>query len=612
MKRGLLASRDELSQLASRIERQPFDAFYDRLHRRCSLILESAPAGEAQWRALWHNGQWGAAIQAARTVQGRILDLVIAHHIDRNDAYRDRAIEELKNLISWSTWVDPCHPNLSADLCTAEAAVAAVIGLDWLWEDLSHADRLRIIHAVRDKAVTPYLQGVRDNAWWYTCCSNWNAVVNGGVGLAALALSDEYPDAEHAYREAMAGLKHFFEAFGGEGGWDEGTGYWGYAMRYILLMSEAAGRLDDDQHLLHQRGMEVTGLFPIYFTPNGHAASFGDAATVPLMGALYLLVKHFGLGEVAWWLDTYAFHNDVGTDGYSEAGLAILFRPEDPPAPTGGHLHPLKVYNEIGWAAVADNWPTPALYVAAKTGDLSASHSQHDMNCIQLQADGEMLLCDLGAPPYSLEYFSDSRGDFYEVQARGHNTLVVGQRDHAIDAQGSIIDALSDGAFRWVACDAGEACGPGVHFIRHIVMLLDDRGEVGRSVLVLDELDNPVAEQADLYWHTTGDIRLDKRGKRGVITGSRAKLHFSFASTPAGRFTTSTIKNHGHDLDHVLHAKFPKLSKGLFLTVFSRDRLLAAPAIKKDGNGIRVTAQGTVVKFKKRRHHLQLDSVQLA
>ena len=57
----------------------------------------------------------------------------------------------------------------------------------------------------------------------------------------------------------------------------------------------------------------------------------------------------------------------------------------------------MKVFNEIGWAAMADHWPSPSLYVSAKTGDLSAHHSQHDMNSLQVQVDGEMLLADRGA-----------------------------------------------------------------------------------------------------------------------------------------------------------------------------------------------------------------------
>ena len=225
MRRGLLANLDELTALRQRISRRPFDAFYDRLQRRCSLILEAAPMTEHSWQMLAAQGHRAAATNAARASQRRILDLLVAHHIDSDHAYRDRAAEELRSLISWSTWVDPSHPDLDADICTAEAAVAAVVGLDWLWEELTEADRLRVIRAVRDKAVKPYIHAVKNGAWWYGSCQNWNAVINAGCGLAALALSDEYPAAEKALPLAQAGLEQFFAALGREGGWDEGLAH---------------------------------------------------------------------------------------------------------------------------------------------------------------------------------------------------------------------------------------------------------------------------------------------------------------------------------------------------------------------------------------------------
>jgi len=408
MRRGILANRDELKSLRGRISRKGFDAIYDSLRKRCALILESAPVHETQWRSLWQQGQWCSALGAARTTQGRIFDLAIAHHIDPNTAYRDRAIEELKNLIGWSTWVDPCHNHLPADLCTAEAVVAAVVGLDWLWEDLTEADRLRVLQAIRHKGIEPYREGVQQSVWWCNCGHHWNAVVNCGCGLGALALGDDEPQAQEAYRLAREGVKNFFKALGREGGWDEGVGYWGYAMRYVLLFAEASSRLVDDQTIFCSRGMDATGLFPIYFTPNGHEVSFGDAPAVPLYGTFYLLAKHFGRKEVGWWLDTYAFRRDVSTTGFSTAGLAMLFRPLDPdvhrePQPD---LKLVKVFNEIGWAVMADSWPRPGFYVAAKTGDLAANHSQRDMNSIQLQVDGEILLTDPGGVPLSREYFA--------------------------------------------------------------------------------------------------------------------------------------------------------------------------------------------------------------
>ena len=163
---------------------------------------------EARWRTLWAQGHWGSALQAARAVQGRVLDLLIAHHIDPNTAYRDRSIEELKGLANWSAWVDPCHNHVPADLCTAEAAVAVAVGLDWLWEDLAAGDRKRMLLAVSTKAIGPYLQGVKQGVFWSNCYHHWNAVVNGGIALAALALADRDRDARKAYRLARRNLEH--------------------------------------------------------------------------------------------------------------------------------------------------------------------------------------------------------------------------------------------------------------------------------------------------------------------------------------------------------------------------------------------------------------------
>ena len=624
MRRGILATRDELAALRERIDRKPFDGIYDALCSRCALILETPPVTEANWRTLWEHGFWSSAVTAARTAQGRILDLLIAHHIDRNTAYRDRAIEEIKCLIGWSTWVDPCHNHLPADLCTAEAAVAAAVGLDWLWEDLPEADRLRILQAIRQKAINPYRQAVAQQTWWYTCYHNWNAVVNSGCGLAALALGDEEPAAQEAYRLAVAGLAHFFDALGREGGWDEGTGYWGYAMRYLLLLGEAAQRLLDDRQILHRRGMNTTGLFGVYFTPNGQPASFGDNPAVPLCGTLYLLAKHFGQGEVLRWLDTYAFHRDASTTGWASEGLALLFRPPDADPPREVALTPVKVFHEIGWAALADRWPRPTLYVAAKTGDLAANHSQRDMNSLQLQLDGEMLLIDLGHGPPSREYFSDARGDFYEVQACAHNTVTVAHRDHQIDARGEIVDADSGKNFRWVACDAETACGDNVRFIRHVVMLVDPAGDIGQMVVVLDDISDPDDEQVDLAWHTEGRLHLDPATRTGTITGASAAMHFALgawrepeAATVNLSVTAETRQPTANQMQprrphNILHVSADIPGRLLLASVFSRQPLAGAPRIAEGRNGELVLHAGpATLTFKSRKTRLHLHQVTL-
>lgn len=610
MRRQILASKDELRSLRDLISKRPYDSIYDMLRKRCALILEAAPATEAQWRSLSAQGDPAAAVKAARTAQGRIFDLVIAHHIDPNYAYRSRAIEELKALCAWSCWLEPAHAEMGVDLCTAEAGVAAAVGLDWLYEDLSEADRLRVIHALRNRLIAPYRQAVANKVWWHTCYHSWNAVINSGCGLAALVLSDEEISAREAYQLAKAGLKHFFDAMGREGGWDEGIGYWGYAMRYVLLLGEAARRSVDDQSIFHFRGMESTGLFPIYFTPNGRYAGFGDSQAVPLYGTLYLLGKHFGLKELSWWLDTFAFHRDVATTDWSAAGLAMLFRPADMEMTAHPDLQPLKVFNEIGWASVADVWPRPAFFVAAKTGDLSANHSYRDMGSLNFQVDGQMMIHDLGLPPFAAQSAQEPDGEFYQVQAACHSTLLVGKRDHRIDAQGAIVEAVLESNYRWVACNAGTACGENVHYIRHLVMLVDEHTHAGKMLLVLDEVTNVAAERIDLFWHSPAVITLGKSaGITGSIAAPASQLHFAMGSN--GEMEGSLIcQQAGHRADNILHATVMPVAKAAIASVFSRDPLRGKIEVKRNAAGdVQVKAGTVMMKFKASKRHLQLQEV---
>ncbi len=606
MRRGILATRDELTALRSKISREPFAAIYNTLHNRCGLILESSPITEDKWRSMWQRGSHAAALLGARTTQGRILDLLIAHHVEPNPAFRDRAIEELKNLVSWTTWVDPCHGNLPADLCTAEAATAAVIALDWLWEDMTRADRLRVLQALRKKAIMPYHRAVTKRAWWYTCYHYWNAVVNSGCGLACLALSDEDPRAEEAYNFARKGLNSFFDALGVEGGWDEGIGHWGYAMRYVLLLGEASSRLLDDQRILHRRGVDSTGKFPVYFTPHGRAASFGDSPTVPLYGTFYLLAKHFGAREVLWWLDTYSFHHDVSTTGWSAAGLALLFRPADAPLVTDVPLKPLKVFNEIGWAATADRWPKPGLYVATKAADLAANNSRRDMNSVQVQVNGEMLLRDLDIR----EYAASLPDGFYQVQARAHNTVVVAERDHRIDAQGSIVEAQVGKNFRWIACDGHTACGENVRFIRHTVMIVDPKQQTGKMLIVLDELANTVGERVDQFWHTHGRLQVKTRSKSGIISGRQADLHFALAATVRTKISTESHDLNHNQTDNVICVTASNATKAMFASVFAPEKIVGKVTFGRcGGNSVVLHAGGATLHFKRRKDRLHLDKV---
>lgn len=607
MQRGLLATGDEIRDASNKLRRNPFSRIYERLLAKCSLILHSAPIMEQQWRRAWQTGRWGAALVAARIAQGRLWDLLIAHHLDANRAFRDRAVEELKQLTRWSTWTDPCNAEMPADLCTAEAVMAAAVALDWLADDLTEADRKGVADAIRAKALEPYCRAVDEKVWWYSCYHNWNAALNCGCGLAGLLLADEDPIAREACDKAKAGLKRFFNALGREGGWDEGIGYWGYAMRFVLLFGEALSRVEDDRHIFHERGMDATGLFGPYFSPNGQPANFGDNATVPLYGGLYLFAKHYGLREIAWWLDAYGYSGDVSTTDVSSAGLALLFRPADIEERPEPALEPLKVYEQVGWAALADAWPTPGLYVAVKTGDLAAHHAHHDMNAVQVQVDGEMLLSDTEHPPFSRAFLSEAREEFYEVQARAHNTIVVADRDHRIDARGRFVGSAVDKRHRWVACDAGEACGENVRFVRHVTMFTGQQ-PAERMLLVLDDLEVGVPEKVQLFWHTPGQVALEAEAGRGTITGYAGALHFALWSSMESQVWADSRTAGRGRRDRFITLAGGAMGRVLIVSAFSPGAPIESVTCEESEDGTVVKAGAVTARFARERGLLALRS----
>ena len=584
----------------------PFDAIFDALQRRCALILQTGPITETQWRAIWERGKWSSASLAARAAQGRIMDLAISHHIDSNHAYRDRAIEELHNLCSWSTWVDPCHNHMAADICTSEAALATVVGLDWLWDDIAPNQRDAMIRCISEKALKPYLQAVKDEVWWHGCYHHWNAVVNAGMAIAAMALEDDDPLAAEVEKFARAGLKHFFDAFGADGAWDEGTGYWGVTMRYVLLLAEADKNLRDDLSIYHARGIDAAGLFPIYFTPNGHAASFGDMPAEPLHGTIYLLARQFELDQVAWWLDTYSLGRDATTNGWSAAGLAMLFRPDDLKTPKTPKLDPVKIFPQIGWGAIADHWPKPNLYVAAKTGDLAANHAKSNMNAIQIQTGGEMMLVDINRNQNTQQFGTPAEKEFYELTARAHNTICVAERDHQIDAQGAILESKSGKKYRWLACDSGEACGEDVRFVRHVVMSVDPASGEGNAVIVLDELTNGAPEIFEQCWHTRGKMEFDAKTQKGVITGIRNQLHIALAATTPTSATVKSARIDSHCSERFLHLTGGAVGKILLASVFSLEPINGDVAVEETGDGATLHAGEIKIEFAATRTHLKL------
>ena len=178
----------------------------------------------------------GFKFGAVRNVQGRILSLALAYRILGDKRYFERAKAELKQLAELPDWC-PTH-----FLDVGEAALAAGIGLDWLYNDLTPDERAKIAQAIVKNALLPSLEAKEkpDNSSWVNGNFNWNPVCNGGLLVAALAIAEREPQLSRQIVErAIKNIPFAGEAYAPDGSFAESPSYWSYGTSFYVMAVEA-------------------------------------------------------------------------------------------------------------------------------------------------------------------------------------------------------------------------------------------------------------------------------------------------------------------------------------------------------------------------------------
>lgn len=178
----------------------------------------------------------GFKFGAMRTVQGRILSLALAYRVFGEKQYLEHAKAELIQLAELPDWC-PSH-----FLDVGEGALAAGIGLDWLYDELTPSEREKITLAIKNNALLPSLavKTSTNNTSWVNGNFNWNPVCNGGLSVAALAIAENEPAlARQIVERAIRYVPMAGEAYAPDGSFPEGPSYWSYGTSFYVILIEA-------------------------------------------------------------------------------------------------------------------------------------------------------------------------------------------------------------------------------------------------------------------------------------------------------------------------------------------------------------------------------------
>ncbi len=380
----------------------------------------------------------------SREALKRIFWLSYTYRVHGREAYARKAVDEMLAVSAFKDW-NPAH-----FLDVAEMTMAAAIGYDWLYDQMTPRERKKVARAIIDKGLKPALNEA--DAWFYNSEINWNSVCNAGMVYGALAVWEEDPEfCRSMLEKSLESNKLAFKAYEG-GGYPEGYNYWGYGSSFQIMLEAA---LDSAFPPLPTEDLFAslpfsTGITHDFYassafirftsTPAGNCYSFSDAyrkASGQYMQTW--MINYVGDRRIM-----YPEMRILEMTGYKRLCEERLFpmylislfhcgpntpagMPDDHYFQCGGTT-PIFVYRS-GWAAEEDD------YLGVKGGLTMSSHSHCDQGSFYFESDGVTWATDLGMQDYnSLEsagvdlwdMTQDSeRWEVFRIGPFSHNIVTV-------------------------------------------------------------------------------------------------------------------------------------------------------------------------------------------
>lgn len=434
-------------------------------------------------------------LRPVREGVSRVMALGMAYRLTQDARYRDRAMAEMRIAASLPDW-NPSH-----FLDTAEMTFALALGYDWLFTDLSPADRELFETAIIEKGLKASFPASGPAYGWVNANNNWTQVCHAGLVAGAIAIGPSDPElAARVLERALANLPGSAQfAYAPHGSYPEGPSYWAYGTTYHVILADllrhAFGTsMGTDAY----PGFLETAYFPdLMMAPSGRFYNYADGEDKRgFAPALFWFARRLQDGSVARY-DVRHFQEmlpriKAGGDeqGARFVPLALLWwdpaadqaaasRPNTAPLSwNGGGKTPVSVHRSA-WG------DSRALFVGIKGGPINASHAHMDLGSFVLEARGVRWAVDPGWQDYSpleargLDLWNYSqnadRWKVFRLGAEAHGILRFNGRPQDVAANAPIVDFSGTPADRHTTVDLSSAYAGVVSEARRTVRLEGDQ-----------------------------------------------------------------------------------------------------------------------------------------
>ncbi|CCH00413.1 hypothetical protein FAES_2404 [Fibrella aestuarina BUZ 2] len=391
-----------------------------------------------------------------RAVQGRILTLAMTYRLTRDNRFLSRARDELLQLAALPDWA----PNHFLDV--GEGALAAGVGLDWLYDDLAPADREQITQAIVKNALLPSLNVPEGNGSWVDGDFNWNQVCHGGLSIGALAIAEREPElSRQIINRAIKNLPHAGAVYAPDGAYPEGPSYWSYGTTFHVLLIDALRSALGSSYSLEQfPGFLKTADFNLQVVgPSGLDFNYSDyhveTQNEPIM-LWFARENHqpdLARQEIADIQTLYrsamtGVKSPVHENRHTSLEL-IWWNPALGTKATGTSPLHWTSTGVLPIAVMRSSWTDPlGTFVAIKGGTPNHSHAHMDVGSFVMEADGVRWALDLGTESYDkmraakLDLWNyaqtSTRWTTFRVGPDGHNILRFNGAQQLIGARATV------------------------------------------------------------------------------------------------------------------------------------------------------------------------------
>ncbi len=478
----------------------------------------------------------GRLLSECREMIDVAYTLGMAYQLTGNTAYVDRAWTDLKKVSEFANW-NPSH-----HLDPAEMGLGVAIGYDWMYDALTEEQRSVIEEGMYNNlfydASLSYKTSNSQMSNSATATNNHNIVCNGGIGIAAMAMLDVYPEEsyyllENALRAADLMMYHWAPY----GSWYEGANYWELSMQYTAgLISTLETVLGTSFALDKCEGLSTSGTFMLYMQTDNGVFNTGDCDVSWLTDYLYV-------PEMFWLSNKY--NSPQLTSGVlkyrgktlknsSDAVLGLLWYDTDI---TDDNIDlPRDIYyNGDEMVALRNTWDVcdTSSFVGIHGGITAIEHSQLDGGSFVFESRGERWAIDLGCGDYNcIGYWEMSssvkpnRWQYFRSRAESHNTISINpqrpQPEHNLNSFVEITRFETNESGAIVTADMSSALNNDASSALRGYFYTDER----RSLVVRDEI--ALNDSSEVYWHmmTAADVEINDNYAILTQNGKQLKLEF--------------------------------------------------------------------------------------